>query len=508
MNRKRLYTTCVCFFLYTLANCQTLSLSDCIGLALQNNKQIKIASIQQDIAKDAQKVARTKRLPKVNAIAGYEVMSREISLLNNQQKTALTTAGQSLATNITGTLENILGKFVSDGIISTEMANELVNRFGNSMTPISDYGNTLGRNVVDAFRTDTRQIWAGSVMLQQPIYMGGAITAINKMADIGIDISNQTFNLKQEQAIYDIESTYWLVVSLKHKQSLALKYQELVTKLQEDVNKMIDEGVATRADGLKVNVKLGEAEMLSIEASNGVELAKMLLCQLCGLPMNSKITLVDEVEDNIITKEKNIKNVFDDTIQSDEIENNDLNNRPELNILESAITLSKYAEKLVSSSYRPQFALTGGYLISNPNTFNGFERKFMGVWNVGLLLKIPLWSWKEGRYKSNMAKKTTELVSIEYFDISEKINLQVSQCKFKCSESYKKYEIATQNLGSAEENLRCADVGFQEGVMDVTDVMTAQTAWQQAKTNYIESIIGIKIANLNLRKAEGRLLTN
>ena len=89
------------------------------------------------------------------------------------------------------------------------------------------------------------------------------------------------------------------MVSLKQKQALAKSYLSLVKKLQEDVHKMIKEGVATRANGLKVDVKVNEAEMQLMQVENGVSLSRMLLCQLCGLSEEQKIVLTDEDEDEI-----------------------------------------------------------------------------------------------------------------------------------------------------------------------------------------------------------------
>ena len=87
----------------------------------------------------------------------------------------------------------------------------------------------------------------------------------------------------------------------------------------------------------------------------------------------------------------------------------------------------------------------------------------------------------------------------------EKVDLQVSQCSFKLKEARKKYAMATKNVDKAEENLRCANVGFKEGVLQTTDVMEAQTAWMQAQSQKIDSEVEIKIAQVNLKKAIGHM---
>ena len=65
--------------------------------------------------------------------------------------------------------------------------------------------------------------------------------------------------------------------------------------------------------------------------------------------------------------------------------------------------------------------------------------------------------------------------------------------------------MATRNVANAEENLRCANVGFREGVMESTEVMAAQTAWQLAKSQLIDAEIDVKLAQVNLKKALGIL---
>lgn len=62
---------------------------------------------------------------------------------------------------------------------------------------------------------------------------------------------------------------------------------------------MINEGVATKADGLSVRVKVNEAEMTLTKVEDGLSLARMLLCQLCGIDLSSPITLADENMEDI-----------------------------------------------------------------------------------------------------------------------------------------------------------------------------------------------------------------
>ena len=85
------------------------------------------------------------------------------------------------------------------------------------------------------------------------------------------------------------------------------------------------------------------------------------------------------------------------------------------------------------------------------------------------------------------------------------MELQVSQNQYKVDEAYKRLQMALSNTKKAEENLRCANVGFREGVMESTDVMEAQTAWLQAQSQRIDAEIDVKLSHVALRKALGTL---
>ena len=474
---------------------QVLSLDECRQLALQNNKQLGVTRVKQEMALNLRKAARTNYLPKVDVIGGYEFFSREISILNKDQKNTFANLGTTAMTGVGEHLSSTLTSLVQQGLIKPEMAQQLGALMGQMGQPIAQLGNQIGEKINDAFKTDSRNMFAASVMLRQPIYMGGAITAANRMAEINQELAANEEQGMVQNTLKSIDDIYWTVVSLKQKQKLANSYRDLVQKLDDDVHKMISEGVATRATGLKVDVSVNEADMQVTQVEDGVALAKMLLCQLCGLPVDTDIVLADEGKD-VLPMTTDVEDDGNEAAYA---------NRNELKMLENAVQMSEQATKLVRAAFLPQVALTGGYMLSNTNLYNGFERKFAGVWNVGALLRVPVWNWFEGQYKVRASRAATTIAAMELDDAREKIGLQLEQCRFKMKEAQKRLAMATKNLSSADENLRCANVGFREGVIEATDVMAAQTAWQQAQTQKIDAEVEVKLAQVALKQAMGKL---
>ena len=449
---------------------QMLSLDSCRAMALRNNKQMNVSELKQDVAKNIRKSARTKYLPHVSAVGTYQFTSEEISLLNSEQKTTLSGLGDSFA-----------GLAALTGIpVSTGMSMLL---------------NAEGQKIVDAFKTDTRHIWAGSVMAVQPVFMGGSIVAMNKMADLGEEMARNTADSKRQEIIYSVDKTYWQVVSLKHKKRLAESYLAVVKKLEGDVQRMIEEGVATKSDGLSVSVKVNEAEMTVQQVNDGLVLSRMLLCQMIGLPMDDPVTLADEDAENLDVA----------TYQARPDVATAIENRPELKMLDNTVAISKQATKLLKAGNLPMVALTGGYTISNPSVLNGFERKFNGFWNVGVLVRVPIWNWGDVMYKVRASKGATAIASLELEEAREKIELQVSQNAYRVDEAQKRLEMANASVKKADENLRMANLGFSEGVATPTTVMEAQTAWLQAKSQKIDAEINMKLSQVDLEKSLGTL---
>ena len=462
-----------------------LNLDSCRAMALRNNKQMSISRVKQEIAANVRKSARTKYLPHISALGGYEYTSKEVSILNDDQKEALNSLGSNLKNGIVSSV----------GPYAQILPAALQQRLGTDLTNLASFLDLSGQNIMNAFRTDTRNLWAGAILLTQPVFMGGAIVAMNKLADAGEELAANSAEAKRQATLYHIDQAYWQVVSLRHKQKLAQGYLDLVKKLDGDVQKMIKEGVATRSDGLSVSVKVNEAEMAMLKVSDGLTLSKMLLCQLCGIPVDEQIVLAEEETDNLETVEVTPQADFQQAVE----------NRPELKMLQNMVDMGKQTTNILKAGTLPQVLLTGGYMVSNPNVFNGFEKKFAGVWNVGVLVRVPIWNWGDVAYKVRAAKGATTIATLQKEEAREKIELQVNQSAFQVSEANKKLEMAKASIERANENLRTANLGFSEGVISSTTVMEAQTAWLQAQSQKIDAEIDVKLSQVNLQKALGTL---
>lgn len=472
---------------------RVLSLDSCRNMAIANNKSLLIAKERMQKAHYDRKAAFTNFLPDFSATGTYMYFSDEISLLNDGQKSALNHMGTSLQQGLTQAATPIIQHIAQT---NPQLAASLQQAIqSGKLDGMSTALNQLGNELTDALRTDTRNMWAGAVTLMQPLYMGGKIRAYHRITKFSEALARTQHDAQLQDLILNTDDAYWTVVSLSYKKKMAESFLDLVNRLDGDVEKMIREGVATKADGLTVKVKVNEAEMLLTKVDNGLALSKMVLCQLCGMDLDTKFTLTDEDRTDLQVSET----VPDDAVQRA------WTYRPELKSLDWANKIYEDKVRVVRSEMLPSLALTGGYLVSNPSLLNGFENKFRGMWNVGIMLSVPVFHWNEGIYKVKAAKSEVNIARLQQTEAQEKIELQVNQSLFKNTEAQKRLALSEKNMEKAEENLRYADKGFKEGVVPVTNVMEAQTAWLSALSDRIDAQIDLKLAQTYLQKAMGTL---
>jgi len=479
-------------------NSQTvLSLEKCREMALANNSQMKISEEKVRAAEYDQKAAFANYLPKVSATGAYLRNSQNISLISADQSTAFSSLGTGL-TN--GMAQFVQGLMQDPQFLNLLMSDQTLQYMLKTLSSadIESPLNAIGSSIAEEFQLDIQNIYVGMVSVEEPVYAGGKIRAYNKVTAYARELAETQLQGQDQNVIVTTDQAYWQIVSIANKLKLAEKYEEVLRKLDSDVEKMKVEGFATASDQLAVRVELNQAEMTVIKARNGLTLSKMLLCQLCGLDLNTDLLLEDELNEDLeITTEQLVytQQDIDD-------------NRVELKSLRLASEMYNQKVNIVRSDFLPAVALMGAYTITNPSAKNGFENEFNGMWSAGVVAKIPLFHFTEGVNKVRRAKSDALIAQYQLEDARNKVSLQVTQYEQKIEEAESRLDMAEKLIENAEENQRIATIGFQEGVVESATVLKAETAWLQAKSEEIDAKIDRIMADVYLRQATGLLNQN
>lgn len=468
---------------------KVLKLEDCRQKALEHNKTLQMSKESVNAARELKKAAFTQFLPNFSANATYAWNEKNLSLLAED---AMLPVGTKMADGSFGfTADQISNKWtlVNGQPVPLDANNT---PFNPKTNPEKIQWKGYALLPKEAMEFDIHNVFAGTIGFVQPVFMGGKILELYRVAKYGENLAAAQHENKTTELLLEVDEAYWRVVSLENKVKLAREYRNLIAKLDSNVRIMIEEGVATKAEALKVRVKLNEAEMTVTKAEDGLNLSKMALNQLCGFPLDEQYALSDAT----LKSEENVQ-----LIPVDEA----ISNRPEIKALTQVENIAKSNERIMLSRFMPNIGLAGNYIVSNPNVYNGYKNEFGGMFNVGIVANVPLFHFGDKFHTLNAAKLQRKIAGMQLDEVKEKMQLQIKQNSYKVAESMKKKSATEKNIEQAEENLRYATEGFDAGVITSTDLLGAQTAWLSAKSENIDACIDLKLCNLYLSKSLGTL---
>ena len=278
---------------------------------------------------------------------------------------------------------------------------------------------------------------------------------LNQYADFPsqkIEMANENIRLTESQVIAQTDEAYMQAIQARQLAEVARSYKQLLDELMKNVESAVKHGLKTRNDLMKVQVKQGEAELSIQRADNAIRLSTMNLCHIMGLPLNTPLQCA--VEDDQYSM-ASLQPSMDNSLSIDA--------RPEVSILQAKTDIAKLQMKLTRSDFLPQLAVFAG---------------------------------SKARY---LAAQT------EQQDLTEKMQLELAQADNIYSEAQTELNITKRNLEQAEENMRLAQKQYDVGTEPLSQLLEAQTQWQQASASHVKAKCQLQVAYTKLLKAQGKL---
>lgn len=342
---------------------------------------------------------------------------------------------------------------------------------------------------------DLRNLWVGNVTAIQPLFLGGKIISGYKMASLAERLQGELRQTVETEVETKLDETYWQVVSLRSKERLLDQLVRLLEQTVKDVDASIDAGVATKADGLSVRTKLSEAEVKRSQVVNGLELSRMLLADLCGLSEDEPFTLAEEghLQELLLSTQTA-------PIARDEDTEAAIERRSEIRSLRLVDSIYSKRVNMESASLFPKLYGVASYSTTNPNSFQGQKKEFGGQYYLGLMLEVPISDLFSGTFKRRQAKAEHRVKQLELAEARSKINLQIKQALRTADDARRAYTTALSAVKMAEENMRYAKAGYDEGVIPLLNYTMAQTAWMSAQDSLIDAQIRVLLTESKLKK--------
>ena len=422
---KKIIIACIFSFCSLWGYSQQLTLEECCDIAAANNKQGKLADFSIQKAQLQLKNMNSNFLPKLSATGGYLYADK-------------------------------------------------------------DFGAELMPSV--AAELNLNNTYTGGVQIEQPLFLGGKLFAVRKMAQTGLSIAGLNKEKTESDIRFETEKAYWNVVKAKELQKVSQQFLQTVDELYRTVENYYNTGMASQNELLKVKVKINEAKLSLKRSENSVRLAKMSLCHLMGMPISKDIDVINNLSD--------IK-VVDTNIHSVE-------NRLEYKILSENIQLKNQEIKAVRSDFLPRVGLVAGYNYMNGVKLNGTKLISDDVFAVMVSVKVPLFHWGEGMRKVKSAKIEKQMAIVQRDEFTEKMQLEVSQALNMLDESELEIILTESAFNEATESLRESRKNYETGMETLVNYMDTQSIWQKSWAEFVSAKINYQIAKVTYLKALGQ----
>lgn len=432
MNMKKGMLILVLTLLMGSAMAQYLTLDTCRQMALRNNASVRNADLEVQAAQELKKQAFTKYFPNVKGFAGgYYAMKP-------------------------------LLEYTIDDIGNAEARQLLHNLY-------FEYGAAMGLPNSISFCEKGMSVGAMAV---QPIFMGGQIVNGNRLAQVGVTAAELQRDLARDELLLQVESSYWLVISLQEKERTLNQAITFLDTLSRDVNTALEAGLVTRNDQLKVMLKQNELASDRLRLTNGIRLAKMALCQQIGAPYSDAVVLTDSVVD----------------VQTMGLENVDVQtavqNRREAELLSLNVKAEQLKKKMTLGETLPHLMAGVGASYGNPV----FDR-FSGNGLAFATLQVPITDWWKTSHKLRQQQISVQKAENQREDLMQKMALETQQALDKVTVAGEQVRLKTVAVQYAEVNTQTYKVNFQAGMIPVSDLLEAQTLYRQAQDELVDAKI-------------------
>ena len=302
-------------------------------------------------------------------------------------------------------------------------------------------------------------IYMGGVEVEQPLYMGGKITAAYKMSVLGKEMAQMNETLTATTVILNTDKAYAQVVKAREMKNVADRYHTVLVELHKNVESAYRHGLKPQNDVLKVQVKLNESELNMRKAENALRLATMNLCHFIGKPLIADIQVSGDY--------------------------------PEV--------------KLNRSELLPKVGVKGSYNYIHGLEVNDETFLYKGGFSVLLNVSVPLFHFGERINKVHAAKAKLEQTRLEQADMNEKMLLELTLAANNLDEARLESELSDRSLQQAEENMRVSKKQYEVGLETLSDYLEAQTLWQQAYCVQVDAHFRLYLNYVEYLKATGTL---
>ena len=330
--------------------------------------------------------------------------------------------------------------------------------------------------------------------LEQPIFAGSRLDAAADAAEFVARASEQDHAKDKADLMYNVRTAYWSLFKAMEFKKVVDENVEQVKSHLKDVENLMNQGMATKNDLLKVQVQLSDAQLRQIEMNNNVQLATIGLNNVIGIPLQTSISIESDITQKHETHFADLNSLIEKAMEK----------RPELKSLEYKVKAAEASVTAAKGGWFPQISLAANYNYNRPNQrFQPAQDVFKDSWDVTLGVSLDIWNWGKTLHQTDQAAAQLEEAKDGLTQLKDGVTLEITQSFLNLNQAKKRTAVAEQGVQQADESFRVTSKRYKEGLAQNSDVLDAEVALLQAKTNSTQALVDYELAAARLQKAIG-----
>ena len=327
----------------------------------------------------------------------------------------------------------------------------------------------------------------GGVSATLPLFAGGQIVNGNKLAKVSEEVSRTRYRLSENEVRLTTENYYWQVVTLKEKLRTLEIVEARLDTLTRDVEAAVQAGVTTRNDLLQVQLRQNEIKSNRLNVENALALSRELLAQYMGMGLDS-VDVAYAMEGRLPEEPAGLFLPPESALPR----------TGEYDLLRQNLEATRLQKKIAVGKNLPTVAIGGGYY------YDDLLDVGMDFWVGFATVSVPLSGWWGGSHDIKKQKLQVKNAENQLNDQSEMLMIRMRQSWNDLNDAYKQVGIALTSIDQATENLRMQSDYYAAGTCTMSDLLDAQTLFQQSRDKYVEAYAQYEVKKREYLQATGR----
>ena len=367
--------------------------------------------------------------------------------------------------------------------------------FNRTNNPMWAFGTKLNQEVISQTDFDPERLndpetidnFATTLSVTLPVYDRGQIRSGLTQAKLGHKANFELEDRIRQQVIVDVIVSYTAVLLAQEQLKVVNQTLKTARAHCDMVRSRFQSGLVVKSDMLHAEVRIAELEQERLQAQSQEEVAKAALNAAMGVEIDNSFHLVTALE-RAIEEPGSLETWI----------NRSLENRPDLQQMRFQEMIAEEEVTKAKTAHLPGLYLLGTYEI-NSEDFSETANNY----TVGAVVSLNLFSGLglQSKVHESMAMLRQTRAMSRQLELG--VRVETRQAFFLAQSAHKRIGVAQASVAQAEEGLRIVRNRYESGLFTIVNLLDAEVALQQARTNYFRSLHDFEVAMAQLNLAAG-----